>query len=359
MKGTKILAILVVGVMSVSLLARVEVPDKVPPAFKAIWDALVDLQGQTDDEIADRTADVDEEEAARIAGDDALQNLLEAAIASGDTATADAAQAANDALQSALEAAIASGDTATADAAQAANDALQSALEAAIVSGDTATANAAQAANDALQNLLEAAIASGDTATADAAQVANDALQSALEAAVAAEESTRAAADGALQEQIDDIQPIPAGVIVMWSGEIGDIPDGWALCDGSDDTPDLTDKFICGSDGGDLGTTGGSSTYSLTVSQLPGHTHTGVAMPAGAHAHPITLGAGTGSSLRPWALFSDPGNTYDYGTGVSQYFSSPPPKQEHTHRLVIDSTGGGSSIDNRPDYYKLAFIMKL
>jgi len=281
MKGTKILAILVVGVMSVSLLARVEVPDKVPPAFKAIWDALVDLQGQTDDEIADRTADVDEEEAARIAGDDALQNLLEAAIASGDTATA------------------------------------------------------------------------------DAAQVANDALQSALEAAVAAEESTRAAADGALQEQIDDIQPIPAGVIVMWSGEIGDIPDGWALCDGSDDTPDLTDKFICGSDGGDLGTTGGSSTYSLTVSQLPGHTHTGVAMPAGAHAHPITLGAGTGSSLRPWALFSDPGNTYDYGTGVSQYFSSPPPKQEHTHRLVIDSTGGGSSIDNRPDYYKLAFIMKL
>ena len=281
MKGTKILAILVVGVMSVSLLARVEVPDKVPPAFKAIWDALVDLQGQTDDEIADRTADVDEEEAARIAGDDALQNLLEAAIASGDTATADAAQA------------------------------------------------------------------------------ANDALQSALEAAVAAEESTRAAADGALQEQIDDIQPIPAGVIVMWSGEIGDIPDGWALCDGSDDTPDLTDKFICGSDGGDLGTTGGSSTYSLTVSQLPGHTHTGVAMPAGAHAHPITLGAGTGSSLRPWALFSDPGNTYDYGTGVSQYFSSPPPKQEHTHRLVIDSTGGGSSIDNRPDYYKLAFIMKL
>ena len=302
MKSIKILAILVVAAMSVSLLARVEKPEKVPKAFEAIWDALVDLQGQTDDEIADRTADVDEEEAARIARDDALQNLLEAAIASGDTATADAAQA----------------------------------------------------ANDALQNLLEAAIASGDTATADAAQAANDALQSALEAAVAEEESTRAAADGALQEQIDDIQPIPAGVIVMWSGSIGDIPDGWALCDGSDDTPDLTDKFIYGSDGGDLGTTGGSSTYSLTVSQLPAHTHKGFTRPDGAHAHAITMtmGDGTGGTLRPWALNSFNAREYDFGT----HGAMPP---THTHAVDIYYTGGGSSIDNRPDYYKLAFIMKL
>jgi len=48
MKSTKILAILIVGVVSVSLLARVERPDKVPKAFEEIWNALLDLQEQMD-----------------------------------------------------------------------------------------------------------------------------------------------------------------------------------------------------------------------------------------------------------------------------------------------------------------------
>lgn len=37
---------------------------------------------------------------------------------------------------------------------------------------------------------------------------------------------------------------IPAGGIIMWSGTIASIPSGWALCNGSNGTPDLTDKFV-------------------------------------------------------------------------------------------------------------------
>jgi hypothetical protein len=37
---------------------------------------------------------------------------------------------------------------------------------------------------------------------------------------------------------------LPRGVVVMWSGTIATIPDGWALCDGSNGTPDLRNKFI-------------------------------------------------------------------------------------------------------------------
>jgi len=37
---------------------------------------------------------------------------------------------------------------------------------------------------------------------------------------------------------------LPIGTIVMWSGE--KIPKGWSLCDGSNNTPDLSDKFILG-----------------------------------------------------------------------------------------------------------------
>ena len=36
----------------------------------------------------------------------------------------------------------------------------------------------------------------------------------------------------------------PMGGIIMWSGTIASIPAGWSLCDGSNATPDLTDKFI-------------------------------------------------------------------------------------------------------------------
>lgn len=36
------------------------------------------------------------------------------------------------------------------------------------------------------------------------------------------------------------------GVIVLWSGLVRDIPPGWGLCDGTQGTPDLRDRFIVG-----------------------------------------------------------------------------------------------------------------
>ena len=39
---------------------------------------------------------------------------------------------------------------------------------------------------------------------------------------------------------------IPIGGIRMWSGAINAIPDGWKLCDGKNNTPDLKDRFVAG-----------------------------------------------------------------------------------------------------------------
>jgi hypothetical protein len=36
------------------------------------------------------------------------------------------------------------------------------------------------------------------------------------------------------------------GMILIWSGTVITIPDGWHLCDGTEGTPDLRDKFIVG-----------------------------------------------------------------------------------------------------------------
>lgn len=39
---------------------------------------------------------------------------------------------------------------------------------------------------------------------------------------------------------------IIAGLIVLWSKAIASIPAGWQLCDGTNGTPDLRDRFVVG-----------------------------------------------------------------------------------------------------------------
>ena len=68
---------------------------------------------------------------------------------------------------------------------------------------------------------------------------------------------------------------LPKGAIMMWSGTLESIPPGWQLCDGTNGTPDLRDRFVLGvSEGENPGATGGSHFYYLTVNTLPQHNHT-------------------------------------------------------------------------------------
>ena len=61
---------------------------------------------------------------------------------------------------------------------------------------------------------------------------------------------------------------VPKGLISMWSGSIDSIPVGWQLCDGSNGTPDLRNRFIMGTpDGQDPGQTGGTSQKYISPGQ--------------------------------------------------------------------------------------------
>ncbi len=52
------------------------------------------------------------------------------------------------------------------------------------------------------------------------------------------------------------------GSIAIWSGLLASIPKGWALCDGTNGTPDLRDKFVQGAAAGmQPGATGGISDH--------------------------------------------------------------------------------------------------
>jgi len=65
------------------------------------------------------------------------------------------------------------------------------------------------------------------------------------------------------------------GLIIMFYGTVEDIPLGWRLCDGTNGTPNLTDKMLLG--WGTLavgGSGGGDGAHTHGTSQAGGHTHT-------------------------------------------------------------------------------------
>jgi microcystin-dependent protein len=150
---------------------------------------------------------------------------------------------------------------------------------------------------------------------------------------------------------------IPAGLISMWSGSIGSIPSGWYLCDGSNGTPNLTDRFIIGAGSTyAVNGTGGAATVSLASTNLPAHTHTATSTSTvtdPGHNHIYYLKTGTGN--RPSAGGNE-NNGYDANTSTS-----------FTGITVATSTsvsGGGSggasgtAFSILPTYYALAFIQK-
>lgn len=57
---------------------------------------------------------------------------------------------------------------------------------------------------------------------------------------------------------------VPKGTIVLWRGTSATIPNGWVLCDGSYGTPDLRNRFVVGAgDEYSVGNIGGVKNYSL------------------------------------------------------------------------------------------------
>jgi microcystin-dependent protein len=155
--------------------------------------------------------------------------------------------------------------------------------------------------------------------------------------------------------------PVPAGGIIMWSGSLASIPVGWVLCDGTNGTPDLRERFVVGA-GGDNATVtvdngiggsyavndkGGLNGVALSINQIPSHTHT-VNDPGHNHGDRWLINFAGGSV------------GYNGLTGTINYnFNS----ENKTTGITVSQTppigSGGRAHENRPPYYALAFIMKL
>lgn len=166
---------------------------------------------------------------------------------------------------------------------------------------------------------------------------------------------------------INNIEGVPTGVILMWSGSVSSIPAGWYLCNGSNGTPNLTDRFVYGaSSNGEVNTTGGSAN-AVVVS----HSHSGSAASAGSHSHSGSTNT-TGNHrhrMRTHRDYGGAGYVSDSGgsdnksaytdyTGNHSHTVSINSGGSHSHSVTVNDSGESGTNKNLPPYMKLAYIMK-
>lgn len=134
---------------------------------------------------------------------------------------------------------------------------------------------------------------------------------------------------------------IPSGCICIWSGSTP--PEGWALCDGQNGTPDLRGRFVLGySSTHSISTVGGSETVTLNVNQLPSHTHYEL------------IGVASFSFVKPLVSHNIDGATEGIEFNGGSHLTT-----RSSGRVKTESTGSGQPHTNMPPYYTLAYIMKL
>lgn len=158
---------------------------------------------------------------------------------------------------------------------------------------------------------------------------------------------------------------VPVGGIIMWSGAVVDIDDGWQLCDGTNGTPNLRDKFVVGAGTTyAVGATGGSKD---AIAVTHGHTAIFSGSEMGVHGHNIS---DPGHVHNTQGTFLNYGATPNSSGVLVQSGGTTPTLSASTGVTVVAATAGTPSgivaVDNGgasgtnanlPPYYALAYIM--
>jgi len=114
------------------------------------------------------------------------------------------------------------------------------------------------------------------------------------------------------------LNPFKEGMIILWFGTAATIPKGWALCNGANGTPTLTDRFIVGA---------GATYNPFAIGGAVSHNHE---VDGGEHAHEVEEGTGVGA-----------------GTDFAETTSP--------ETVTVDT----DTKNHMPPYYALCYIMKL
>jgi len=167
-----------------------------------------------------------------------------------------------------------------------------------------------------------------------------------------------------VQDAIDEVNPytIPSGGIILWSGSVANIPSGWALCDGTNSTPDLRNKFVVGGwvDGVDDAMTtvtgGGTKSGGSKDAIVPSHSHTYDdkyidQMQQATSQSFSSLRTIPYSSSGSWSGYMTTGRDDGGNRGIRL--------NGKIDSASVSTTGSSVTNANLPPYYALAYIMKL
>ena len=175
---------------------------------------------------------------------------------------------------------------------------------------------------------------------------------------------------------------VPAGSIIPWYGKSSDIPEGFALCDGTKGTPDLRNRFLVGAGSNyALGDTGGEDQVRLTNQQIGNHYHYWSSMYSNRDFEafqrsglkivkfgydsyiPSLFDAPFPTGKKMTLVFTNnPDSANSSGVKLSARlisvsdFSSE--QMEYITSLAV-GTDAQEAHENRPPYYALYYIMKL
>ena len=159
----------------------------------------------------------------------------------------------------------------------------------------------------------------------------------------------------------------PTGGIILWSGSVASIPSGWALCNGSNGTPDLRNRFIVGAGSTYAVDATGGSADAIVVSHT--HTYSGTTASNGTHNHnsinnnisqgAIEPGDFTNKSRAVGVSGGDYSLNGDTSLAPDRGLTSDAGAHTHTYSGTTDSTGNSGTNANLPPYYALAYIIKL
>ena len=138
---------------------------------------------------------------------------------------------------------------------------------------------------------------------------------------------------------------VPIGTIILWADSV--IPMNWQVCDGTNGTPDLRNRFVRGaSDDADLLDTGGTTTHSHSSSS-------GSTGSAGAHNHNGTVNTPDSDQN----VYAKTGESPTIFAAAKHYHTITLNQSDvgaHTHTVQ-----GTKSASNMPPYIKLVYIMRI
>ena len=160
-----------------------------------------------------------------------------------------------------------------------------------------------------------------------------------------------------LSKSESDTSTVPQGTILPWYGKLADIPIGYALCDGTNGTPNLLDRFLVGAGNSYLlGDIGGANEVKLTGTQIGNHYHA-----VGFYEFGRNNGKFLGfSTTRVFPVAEGTGWIGWNGSNNGGSYSGPIESAEAQQITSLAvATAAQESHENRPPYYALYYIMKL